>query len=577
MVGGDSGFLRKRASTTVVAGAMLISSLWAVTTDPPTVPPRKDYAATVAALEPFIEHEVRDKQLPALSVALVDGSEIVWARGFGFADPDRKIPATATTVYRIGSVSKLFTDIGIMQMVEAGRIDLDAPVERYLPEFKPANQFGKPITLRQLMSHRSGLMREPPVGHYFDPTGPTLADTVRSINGYPLVYEPETHTKYSNAAVGVVGYTLEYMNKQPFARYLKDAVLRPLGLRSSSFEPEPAIRQQLAKAYMWSYERPPFVAPTFELGMAPAGCMYSTPIDLARFIMVLLNHGQAPDGQRVVKPETLEKMWTPQFGPGSPFGIGFVLSTINGHRVVGHAGAIYGFATEVDAMPEDGIGAVVVTTMDSANAVAARIANEALRQMHAAKTKQVPRAIETTSPIPAAVMHRRAGRYGDGDDAIDLVEEHGELYLRGVRGGYQLRLRQLNDTMVVDDRIGYGARIVPGDDRITVGGVVLKRGTTGQTAAVIPDSWKGLIGDYGWDHDILFINARDGRLMCLIEWFDRESLEQVSTDVFRYPAHGLYENETIVFTRGANGVATQVRVGGVVFPRRPAGRTAGPK
>jgi CubicO group peptidase (beta-lactamase class C family) len=189
---------------TFVATVLLAASVAASAADRTTIPPRKDYASAAAALERFIEHELQDKQLPAISVSLVDGNEIVWARGFGFADPERKIPATADTVYRIGSVSKLFTDIGIMQMVEQGQIDLDAPVQTYLPDFKPANQFSKPITLRQLMSHRSGLLREPGVGHYFDPTEPTLADTVRSINGYPLLYEPETRVKYSNAGIAVV-------------------------------------------------------------------------------------------------------------------------------------------------------------------------------------------------------------------------------------------------------------------------------------------------------------------------------------------------------------------------------------
>ena len=133
-----------------------------------TTAPRKDYAAAVATLEQFITHEMADKELPALSIALVDDQQVVWAKGLGFADAKRKVPATAETVYRVGSVSKLFTDIAVMQLVEQRKLDLDAPVTRYLPEFSPRNPFGKPITLRQLMSHRSGLVREPPVGNYFE-------------------------------------------------------------------------------------------------------------------------------------------------------------------------------------------------------------------------------------------------------------------------------------------------------------------------------------------------------------------------------------------------------------------------
>ncbi|HEY7543853.1 MAG TPA: serine hydrolase domain-containing protein, partial [Blastocatellia bacterium] len=184
---------------------------------------RTGSAAAIEAIEKFIQHEMADKELPAVSIVLVDSDHIIWAKGMGWADPDKKIPAHMETVYRIGSVSKLFTDIAVMQMVERGKLDLDAPVQKYIPEFHPRNGFGKAITLRQLMSHRSGLVREPPVGHYFDPTNPTLARTIASLNRTSLVYAPETRIKYSNAAIATVGYVLEKMNRQPFASYLKRA------------------------------------------------------------------------------------------------------------------------------------------------------------------------------------------------------------------------------------------------------------------------------------------------------------------------------------------------------------------
>ena len=205
--------------------------------------PQKDWAAVAEILERFITHEMADKELPALSIALVDDQRVVWAQGFGFADPKAKIPATADTVYRVGSVSKLFTDIAVMQLVEQKKLDLDVPITRYLPSFRPRNSFGKEITLRQLMSHRSGLVREPPVGNYFETTEPSLARTIASLNNTELVYAPESRTKYSNAAIATVGYVLERTQREPFAKYLKRAVLDPLGLERSSFEPTPEIKQ----------------------------------------------------------------------------------------------------------------------------------------------------------------------------------------------------------------------------------------------------------------------------------------------------------------------------------------------
>ena len=112
------------------------------------------------------------------------------------------------------------------------------------PDFHPNNPFGKPITLRELMSHRSGLVREPPVGHYFDSHPPGLAEVVHSLNETSLVYPPGAHTKYSNAGITVVGYILQQRAGQAFAPYLKSAVLEPMGLHTSGFEPTPDLTAQ---------------------------------------------------------------------------------------------------------------------------------------------------------------------------------------------------------------------------------------------------------------------------------------------------------------------------------------------
>ena len=143
---------------------------------------RTDFAAAAARLGAYITHEMKDKDLSAVSIVLVDKDSTVWARGFGHANPRDSVPATARTVYRVGSVSKLFTDIALMRLVERGALDLDAPITKALPDFHPANPFGGTITLRQLMTHHAGLVREPPLGSYFDSTAPPLADVVASLN-----------------------------------------------------------------------------------------------------------------------------------------------------------------------------------------------------------------------------------------------------------------------------------------------------------------------------------------------------------------------------------------------------------
>lgn len=566
-----NGPTRRRIEIVVISLTLLFAPAICAQ-DENNIPARDDYAAVAAELEPLIQRQMQDQQLPAFSIALVDGDSIVWARGFGYQDPDKKIPATAHTIYRVGSVSKLFTDVAIMQMVESGKVDLDAPVERYVPDFHPTNPFGKPITLRELMSHRAGLLRETPRGNYFDSDAPSLQDTIRSLNSTTLVYAPGTQLKYSNAGIAVVGYALQELNHQPFSEYLKRAVLVPMGMNESSFAPEPALVGNLAKAYMWSYDGLTFPAPKFELGIAPAGCMYSTVTDLAKFLTVLFNGGRSPNAQ-VLKRETLEQMWTPQFatqGQKRGYGLGFAISELDGHRVIGHGGAIYGFATEVVGLPDEQLGVVTVTTMDAANAVVNAVAKHALELMLAKRAGKPLPSFPSTTPLPAGRARQLAGRYGVKDEAIDLIDREGTLHMLPVTGGFESQLRELGDALVPDGRLEEDLqnKIIPVEHGIRMGEKTLPRIDMPKPGEP-PKQFEGLIGQYGWDHDILYVLEKDGKLNVLIEWFEYDPLEQQSENVFKFPARGLYNGETAIFTRDSNGRATEVKIGAVVFKRRP--------
>ncbi|HEY7422706.1 MAG TPA: serine hydrolase [Gemmataceae bacterium] len=556
----------------LLALVFLLARSFAVRAEP-VVPAAKKYEAVAERLSKFIEREVRVKKLPAVSVALVDDQSIVWARGFGFADPKTKAPATAETVYRVGSVSKLFTDLAIMQLVERGVLDLDAPITKYLPDFKPDNLFEKPITLRQMMAHRSGLVREPPVGNYFDPTGPSLTKTVESLNKTRLVYKPETKTKYSNAAIATVGFVLEHTQKQPFARYLWRALLDPLGMKHSSFEPNPDITKDLAKAIMWTDPGREFPAPTFELGMAPAGSMYTNVLDLGRFLSVLFAGGKGPHGQ-IVKPETLEQMWTLQFinkddkkEEKEGFGLGFYLSELDGRKSIGHGGAVYGFATQLQALPKEKLGVVVVASRDVANGATNHIAEVALKQMLAANDGKPLPAIEETTPIPTEKARKLAGRYKSGDKEFDLLERDGRLWVLPARGGYRQELRALGDDLIVDDRLAYGPKFVVEGEKLRVNKDTYER-LPATKPKPCPEKWRGLVGEYGWDHNTLVILERDGKLNALIEWFFLYPLEEVSANEFKFPEYGLYLGEKLIFTRDKSDRATRVEAANVVFERR---------
>jgi CubicO group peptidase (beta-lactamase class C family)/D-alanyl-D-alanine dipeptidase len=536
-----------------------------------TVGPNSGYAAVASSLERFIVHEMADKRLPALSIALVNDQKIVWARGFGIANARDSSRATARTIYRVGSVSKLFTDIGVMQLVERGTLDLDAPVSRYVSTFHPGGEGGSAITLRELMSHRAGLVREPPIGHYFDNSSPTLAATVGSLNDTRLVYPPKARSKYSNAGIAVAGFTLETVGKKRFSEYLEQSVLEPMGLSESAFEPEPSFSTRLSTGTMWAVDGRSYLAPTFQLGMAPAGSMYTSVVDLGHFMSVLFARGKTPNGQ-VLSEKSLNEMWTPQFaaaGNRSGFGLGFDISSLDGQRVVRHGGAIYGYATELAAMPDAKLGVVVAITKDGTNVIAERIATAALRQLIAnSKGSALPEP-RVTFPIAAATANKFEGRYGAGPRAVDLVARDSAVYLTPQAGFIRSRLRSLGgDTLIVDDELSYGTQVRLLGDRLIVGADTLRRVAVAKPAGP-PARWKGLIGEYGWDYNTLYILERDGRLHALIEWFFDYPLTENNADSYTFPAASLYDNEQLTFTRRADGYATEVRVGGVTFKRRP--------
>jgi D-alanyl-D-alanine dipeptidase len=320
---------------------------------------------------------------------------------------------------------------------------------------------------------------------------------------------------------------------------------------------------------MWTYHGRVFEAPTFALGMAPAGSMYSTVSDLGRFLSVLFAGGKGPGG-RVLKQTTLEQMWQPQFakaGEKTGFGIGFLLSERAGHRCIGHSGAIYGFATELVALPDEKLGVIVVASKDCANAVTTHIANVALDQILAARKGQGPPKIEETASLAPERVRQLAGRYAQDGKGADLIGRDGKLFMLPLRGGFRAELRTLGDALIMDDRLEYGPKLVSQGDRLLVGKDTWERVAVGKPRPPAA-RWAGLIGEYGWDHDVLYILEKDSKLHALIEWFFLYPLEEISADVFKFPAWGLYDGEKLIFKRDDAGRATEVEAASVVFKRR---------
>ncbi|MEO8352485.1 MAG: serine hydrolase domain-containing protein, partial [Chthoniobacteraceae bacterium] len=285
----------------------------------PSAMPAVDYSTIAQPLSAVVQKEMNDWGIGGVAVALIDDQDIVFAEGFGEAKRD--------SVFRCGSISKLFNALAVMQQVEAGKLDLDAPLQTYGEGLLPINPFPgePPVTLRQILCHRSGLQREGAVGGYLDPSEPGLAATVASVSPCVLVTRPGEKTRYSNLAPSIAGFLVGRVSGEGFEKYQQAHLLGPLGMKNSAWTLATAPRDRIIVSHMrvadghggWTRRE----TPLFDLGTIPAGNLFTTAEDLGRLVSGLV----ANDG-RFVKPETLAEMWTPQLTEETKgFGLGYVV------------------------------------------------------------------------------------------------------------------------------------------------------------------------------------------------------------------------------------------------------------
>jgi len=265
--------------------------------------------------------------------------------------------------------------------------------------------------------------------------------------------------------------------------------------------------------------------------------------------------------------------------------LGFHVQQLDGYQKIGHGGAVYGFSTQLEALPERRAGVAAVASLDFSNGVVGRLADYALRLMIAAEDGQPLPAYPQTVPVAGPRAAALVGRYvadadpgtGSTADWLEISHWAGESYLRW--GDYQFRLRSwaADGGLVIDDVQGARRELkLMAADRLQLGDVQYRR-LEDQIPPPAPEAWLGLIGEYGWDHNVLYILEDHGQLYALIEWFFYYPLrpDEAAENVFHFPDHGLYHGERLIFHRDENGRATEVVAAEVEFPRRNVGTDEG--
>jgi CubicO group peptidase (beta-lactamase class C family) len=314
-----------------------------------TTPPTTSHALEREDLEAFLDGiiplQLERSDIAGATILVMKGGKDLLRKGYGFSDVSKKKPVDPeTTMFRLASISKLFTWISVMQLAEQGKLDIDADVNKYL-DFQVAPAFGKPITLRNLMTHTGGFEEEIRDILLTNPKWVTPLRDFLIENQPRRIFPPGEVPAYSNYGVGLAGYVVQRVSGEPFEQYVAEHIFQPLGMKHSS------IKQPLAEdlsafpsdGYRDNTEKP---AVGFEIfNPAPAGGVSSTASDMGRFAQALLNGGEW-DGRRIMKAETLNAMWTKQFGTSDALPamcMGFYQTWRNGLNFIGHGGDLIAF------------------------------------------------------------------------------------------------------------------------------------------------------------------------------------------------------------------------------------------
>ena len=292
----------------------------------------------------------------SLTIGVVERDQLVWTRSYGYADGERKVPATKDTIYRIGSITKQFTALMLLQLVQDRTIRLSDPVERYLPEvntIKDRHATAPPITLLQLATMTSGVAREPAnlAKHLIGPVAQWEQVTINALAETRYEHEPGTRFLYSNIGYAILGAAISRAARTPYTAYVRDRIFTPLGMRETSFEPVPALAAQIAKGYeIDSNGHVSFEAPQREHAgrgyKVPNGAIYTTVGDLARFVSFELGEGP----ETVLKRSTLQdhqsRVMSSSGALDSGYGVGFQLTRRGANVFLGHSGSVAGYTAQ---------------------------------------------------------------------------------------------------------------------------------------------------------------------------------------------------------------------------------------
>jgi len=365
-------------------------------------------AVRADSVDDFVKAEIQKQHIAGVSIAVIKDGKIVKAEGYGLANIELNVPAKAETVYKIGSVSKQFIASGIMLLIDEGRISLDDKISKFLDG---TPETWKDITVRHLLTHTSGIVREAPG---FDPMKiQNDADVIKTAYSLPLRFQPGEKWEYCNVGYFTLAEIIRKVTAKPWPDYLKERLFAPLEMNATRTTTMTDLILNRANGYLWKTGNQQNAEIYFAL--RPSGAFLSTVLDLAKWDAALYT-------DKLLKQSVREQMWTPVKlinGATHPYGFGWELSTRAGHRVVSHGGSLPGFRAALYRFVNDKLTVVVLTNSDNANPgpIATGIADQYIPGL-------IPQRIAVK--VNPKIFEAYAGQYQPNPSLVVTVTPEGE-------------------------------------------------------------------------------------------------------------------------------------------------------
>ena len=405
-------------------------------------------AAEVRQLDPALVQRVALEELqasktPGAAVAVVLGDQVVFSHGYGLASVDTGAPLTPDMLFRLGSTTKMFTASAVVGLALEGKLDLNAPVSRYISGLDPT--IGQ-LTANQLLSHTSGLHDEAPMFGSHDDAA--LGNGIHAWKADFLFAPPGRIYSYSNPGYWLAGYLAETVNGKPYADVIAERIFAPLGMQRSTVRPAVAMTWPLAQGHEIRDGHPAVIRPAADNASGwPAGSIFSSALELSRFVIAFMNDGRL-DGRQVLPQKLIAIMSSPHAeipGGDQHYGYGFELSASRGVHWVEHGGSRAGYGSTIRMAPDRKFAVIIVANRSgSGMPKLADAISEAVLALDP-KSEREPAA----HPLTTEELHRCAGAYVNGTSKVELEPDGGALKA-SIDGTFE-RITRAGDKFLLGD------------------------------------------------------------------------------------------------------------------------------